>query len=199
MRMHGIYPGAWAGIPFPPVALRVADGFRRAYRVSFRSPWTRLTWLASAALFLVILLLAGVIDRLPVQVRYPFPPGTAKISWAKGYLVLVITPHVVLNLVAVQVGKAALLALAYGMNVTLAVARSSAGCCRPLALGSLGIFFGSLGLSFCCGPVVALIGALGLAPMAINLWGLSMGLLIISLLLQATKLRPEDGPPQRGE
>ena len=81
--------------------------------------------------------------------------------------------RVMLTVVASHLAKAALLALMYGMNLTLAAVRSRVGCCRPLALGSAGLVLGSLGISFCCGPLVGLIGprtrlygdtALGISP-----------------------------------
>ncbi len=171
---------------------RLGEALWLSYQISFRSPRKRLTWIASAALFLATLLLAGVIDRLPDHTSYPLPPGTAIFSWAKGYLVLVITPHLVLNLTAAQVAKATLLALAYGANVTLAAVQKQGACFRSFALSSIGIFFGPLGLSFCCGPIVGLVGALGLAPLTNKLWGASMVLLIIALLFLAIRVRAQE-------
>lgn len=106
-----------------------------------------------------------------------------------------VTPHVMLTLVASQLAKAALLALAYGMNITLAVVRSRVNCCRPLALGSAGLIFGALGISFCCGPLVGLIGTLGLAPVATKLWGISLGFLVATLFFLTMTLRLEKVAP----
>lgn len=164
---------------------------RLVYEISFRSHWRQLTWLVSGALFLVILLFTGAITNLPAPTQFPFPPGTVRSSWTKGYLWWVVTPRVMLTVVASHLARAALLALVYGMNISLAAARNRVGCCRPLALGSAGLVLGSLGISFCCGPLVGLIGALGLASMATRLWGISIGFLTATLLLLAATLRSE--------
>jgi hypothetical protein len=140
------------------------------------------------------LLLTGAIATLTAPAQFPFPAGTVRFSWAKGYLWWVVTPHVMVTLVGSLLVKAALLALAYGMTVTLAVVRSRQNCCRPLALGGIWLVFGSLGISFCCGPLVALIGALGLASVATKLWPLSMGFLAVTLLCLTIMLQPEDLP-----
>lgn len=115
----------------------------------------------------------------------------------KGYVWWVVTPHVMITLVGSQLVKAALLAVTYGMSTTLAVVRSRATCCRPLAAGTAGLVLGSAGISFCCSPLVGLIGVLGLAPVVTKLWGVSMGLLIVTVtvLVLTTKLRPEEVAP----
>jgi hypothetical protein len=96
-----------------------------------------------------------------------------------------------ITLVGSQLIKAALLALAYGVTVTLAAVRSRGNCCRPLAFGSVWLMLGSLGISFCCGPLVELIGVLGLASVATKLWHVSMGLMAATLLILTITLQPE--------
>ena len=56
----------------------LTDRLRLAHTVSFRSRWKRLTWLVSAALFLLILLLTGAIASLPAPAQFPFPAGTVR-------------------------------------------------------------------------------------------------------------------------
>lgn len=190
----------WAGKAGPLLAAAawLTSLLRLVYGISFRSRWRRLTWLVAGALFLVILLLTGAIATLSPPKQFPFPPGTVRsswtTSWTNGYIWWVVTPQVLLTLVASHLAKAALLALVYGMTMTLAVARSRVGCCRPLALGGAGLVLGSLGISFCCGPLVGLIGALGLAAVATKLWSISMGILTATLLLLAATLRSEHVP-----
>ncbi len=179
----------------PTATAALTARLRLAYTVSFRSRWKRLTWLGSAVLFLLILLLTGAIASLPAPTQFPFPAGTVRFSWAKGYLWWVVTPHVMITLVGSQIIKAALLALAYGVSVILAVVRSRTACCQPLAVGGAGLVFGSLGISFCCGPLVGLIGVLGLASVATKLWGISIGVLIATLLSLTLTLRLEKVAP----
>ncbi len=140
----------WAGEAGPLLAAAawLTRLLRLVYAVSFRSRWRRLTWLVAVSLFLVILPLTGAVATLPSPAQLPFPPGTVRFSWTKGYLWWVVTPQVMLTLVVSHLAKAALLALVYGMNITLAVVRSRVGCCRLLALGGAGLVFGSLGISF---------------------------------------------------
>lgn len=186
----------WAGKAGPLLAAAawLTSLLRLVYGISFRSRWRRLTWLVAGTLFLVILLLTGAIATLSPPKQFPFPPGTVRSSWTNGYVWWVVTPQVMLTLVASHLAKAALLALVYGMTMTLAVVRSRVRCCQPLALGGAGLVLGSLGISFCCGPLVGLIGALGLAAVATKLWSISMGILTVTLLLLAATLRSEHVP-----
>ncbi|MGQ0569386.1 MAG: hypothetical protein ACT4P5_07625 [Armatimonadota bacterium] len=179
----------------PAAIATLTERLRLAYTVSFRSRWKRLTWLVSAALFLVILLLTGAIASLPAPAQFPFPAGTVRFSWAKGYLWWVVTPHVMTTFVASQLARGLFLALAYGVSITLAVVRSRTACCQPLALGGAALVFGSLGISFCCGPLVGLIGALGLASVATRLWSISIGSLIATLLFLTMTVRLEKVAP----
>lgn len=59
--------------PLSVTAGRFVERLRLAYQVTFRSQWRRLTWLVSAALFLLILLLTGAIATLPAPTQFPFP------------------------------------------------------------------------------------------------------------------------------
>jgi hypothetical protein len=76
----------WAGKAgaLPGTVARATARLRFVYQVSFRSPWSRLTWLVSGPLFLVILLLTGAIASQAAPAQFTFPQGTVRFSWAKG-------------------------------------------------------------------------------------------------------------------
>lgn len=164
-----------------------------AIRLAFRSRWRHLTWLVATVLFLSILVLTGTLERFPPQVRYPLPPGTVRVSTSGRYVVVVVTPRLVLNLVLGHLARAALLAVLYGAAVTLAVARRRGACpCRPLAVSGVGAVLGTLGLASCCSPLLAFLIGLGLTRASVDaLWAVSAALGVVTFLILTVGTDPE--------
>lgn len=157
-------------------------------KTSFLAPGTarRASWLVAIAAFVTTLLLAGVLERFPPGMLYPLSPGTLRISFARGYVVLVLTRHVVLSVTAAQVSVAGLLALSLAILVRLAA--RGPWLCRVQAavVSGVGVFTTAVGLSYCCG--LTLPRVLGVSNSPPSHW-LALSILLITWQYATTMRR----------